>query len=227
MHYFLISILPHLTVGAVINYLICNNEKNRFYILLIGAFAGILPDIPKYFNNIFFHSIWSIPIISIILSIPSKKIIKDISLIRLFLGISMSALIGHIFIDYIGNGTVLFYPFTQEEFSLDLINGEEIILWVIILVGIILSIFNKHSRKIILISSIIAFIYIGVLGFSKYVTYQQLESIYKEDKPNQILVYRAGYPMHWYFIVRTDEKSVNGTSFLNHFNEEHVYYFGE
>ena len=180
----------HFSVGACITYLLLNKYNNSMpkviLILLTGGIAGITPDITKFFGDLYGHSLFLVPILGLVIMLITRKLFLEISVVKLWLVLSFSVL-SHIFIDFIGNGVALFYPFITKEYDFHIIQ-DELFLY-ILSVATIIAVFYRKGKLVILSSLLIVALYLGVLTYSKIQLQQTLKSEYIEDDITLLLVY--------------------------------------
>lgn len=202
----------HLSVGACITYLLLNKHYNskakRTLVLIIGGFAGISPDITKFIGDLYGHSLLSVPIFGLLIMLITRKLLLEISVIKLWIVLSFSVL-SHIFIDYIGNGVAILYPFVTKEYDFHIIQ-DELFLYILSIASII-AIFYRKGKLVILSSLIIVALYLGTLAYSKIQLYQTLKSKYEEDEITLLSVYPR-WDKRWEFMIRTDEQSIIGSA---------------
>jgi membrane-bound metal-dependent hydrolase YbcI (DUF457 family) len=204
----------HFSLGACLAYFIINNDytlrKKRLIIYVIGGFSGISPDIPKYFGNILAHSILFVPFIGIMIGIIAKFLLRDISLKKLWLTVSISVL-SHIFIDYIGDGVAIFYPFVREETDFSIINSVDYFVLYPLLLALIAALFFRRGRLIVTISLSAVILYLSFLSFSKIQFEHALKNKYQDQNIRLLITYPTS-KFQWGFQVRTDKNWVNGYS---------------
>ncbi|MGD6831223.1 metal-dependent hydrolase [Sutcliffiella halmapala] len=211
MGYIVHSIL-HLSVGACITYVLLNKHYNsmakRSLVLFIGGFAGISPDITKFLGELYGHSLLSVPIIGLLIMLITRKLFLGISVIKLWIVLSFSVL-SHIFIDYIGNGVALLYPFVTKEYGFHIIH-DELFLYILSIASII-AIFYRKGKLVILSSLLIVALYLGILSYSKIQLHQTLKSKYQEHEITLLSIYPR-WDKRWEFMIRTDEQSIIGSA---------------
>jgi hypothetical protein len=212
---FLIHTLLHFLVGASLFYLICNKDfkskRNRIVLVLFGGVTGVLPDATKFFGDLFGHSILSVPLFGLVLTIVFRVFLKDVSFKKAWFAFSITVLFGHLFIDYIGNGIAVLYPFIQKEFDFHIVKSDDNMIIFTLLVAIIVGMFYKKGRWIILSGILVVSLYLGVLAFSKIQLEQALRNKYQDDNITLLLTYPR-FDNQWGFMVRTDKVWVNGYS---------------
>jgi hypothetical protein len=209
---YIIHGILHLSVGACITYVLLNKDYNsvakRISILIIGGLAGISPDITKVFGDLYGHSLFLVPIFGLIIMLIIRKLFLEISVFKLWVILSISVL-SHIFIDYLGNGVTLFYPFVTKEYDFHIIQ-DDLFLYILSITAII-AIFNRKGKLVILSSLLVVALYLGILTYSKIQLQQTLKSKYEEDEITLLLVYPR-WDNRWEFMIRTNEQSIIGSA---------------
>lgn len=202
----------HFSVGACITYVLLykyyNSMAKVILILFIGGIAGITPDITKFFGDLYGHSLFLVLLLGLIIMLITRKLFLDIPVVKLWLVLSFSVL-SHVFIDYIGNGVALFYPFITKEYDFHIIQ-DDLFLY-ILSIATIIAIFYRKGKLVILSSLLIVALYLGGLTYSKIQLQQTLKSKYKEDDITLLLVYPR-WDYRWEFIIRTNKHSISGSS---------------
>ncbi|ENH95851.1 transmembrane protein [Gracilibacillus halophilus YIM-C55.5] len=119
----------------------------------------------------------------------SRLLIKDkTNNIFVWMKFLVIILVGHILIDFLGNGVRLvrfFYPFMKEAFLFHIINKFNVLFILFLLVSLFITLFNSKKRRWGSIFLLIIFIYFGALTASKL----QLEYSLQEKYNNEILLY--------------------------------------
>ena len=209
---FIIHGILHLSIAACITYIFLNKHHHsmtkRTLVLIIGGFAGIAPDITKFFGDLYGHSLFLVPILGLIIMLIIRKLFIEISVVKLWITLSFSAL-SHIFIDYIGNGVALFYPFLTKEYDFHIIE-DDIFLYILSITAIIAVIYRK-GKLVVLSSLLVVAIYLGVLTYSKIQLQQTIKSEYKEHDITLLLVYPR-WDYGWEFMIRTNDHSIIGSA---------------
>ncbi|MEQ6376353.1 hypothetical protein RZN25_05870 [Bacillaceae bacterium S4-13-56] len=186
--------------------------RRRGLILFFGGISAISPDVTKFFGDILGHSIWLAPVFGLLFSIGFRYFQKDISFFKSWGIFSLTVLVGHIFIDYIGNGVAFLYPIIHKEYSLSVITRtDEFILYTLLIV-VLIGLFYRKGKIIILTGIIIISLYLGGLTVSKFNLEQALKKQYEDDDINLLLSYRSHNFLEWNFMVRTDKIWVSGYS---------------
>ncbi|QAS51394.1 hypothetical protein [Halobacillus litoralis] len=121
------STLVHVLAGALIMNLFFENESlsqlQRRNIMLLGAAVVLVIDIPKLFGILLFHSLLFVPILALGIAFFIEKYMIT-SFQKLWWAFMTILSIAGIAVDFLGNGTHLFYPFMNENFSYTLIHQE-------------------------------------------------------------------------------------------------------
>ncbi|OIJ20712.1 hypothetical protein BKP45_08710 [Anaerobacillus alkalidiazotrophicus] len=214
MEYLLHTIL-HFLVGVSITYILFNKDflskKKRTILFLFGGLSAVSPDVTKFFGDLFGHSIISVPLFGLLFALSFRKLIKDFSFLKTWITFSTTVLIGHIFIDYIGNGVAFLYPFKKNEFDFHIISSIDLIIIITLLLSVIICFFNRKGKTVILIGTIIICSYFSILSISKVQLERTLKSKYDVQEVTLLLTYPSKFGW-WAFQIRTDEVWVNGYS---------------
>lgn len=209
---YIIHEILHFSVGACITYVLLNiygNSRTKIiWLLLIGGIAGITSDITKFFGNLYGHSLFLVLILGLVIMLITRKLFLEISVVKLWLVLSISVL-SHIFIDFIGNGVALFYPLITKEYDFYIIRDDLFLF--ILSIAILIAIFYRKGKLVILSSLLIVALYIGALTYSKIQLQQTLKSEYKEDDITLLMVYPRG-DYRWEFMIRTNKHSIIGST---------------
>ncbi|MBP3951780.1 metal-dependent hydrolase [Bacillus suaedae] len=214
---YLLHTALHFLVGVSISYLLFNKDflskKKRSIVFLFGGVSAVSPDVTKFFGDLFGHSIFSVPLFGLLFTIIFRIFIKDFSFVKTWFIFSITVLIGHIFIDYIGNGVAFLFPFVKSEFDFHIIASVDFIITTTLLISVIIGFLNKKGKAIILMGTIIICLYFGFLSISKVQLEHTLKSKYDANKIELLLTYPSfGKMGSWDFQVRTKEVWVNGYS---------------
>ncbi|WP_202081290.1 metal-dependent hydrolase [Caldalkalibacillus salinus] len=214
---YLIHTILHFLVGVSMSYILFNKDvlskKKRSIMFLFGGAAAVSPDITKFFGDLFGHAIFSVPLFGLLFTVAFRIFIKDFSFVKTFITFSITVLMGHIFIDYIGNGVAFLFPFVKREFDFHIIASVDFVMIITLLISVIIGLFHHKGRVMILTGSILICLYLGLLSTSKVQLEHTLKNKYGAEEVQLLLT----YPSHsqwgrWNFQVRTDEVWVNGYS---------------
>jgi hypothetical protein len=149
----ILATLPHILVSSIITILTLEKDndsfKKKIFILLFSSLVVISPDILKIMSILSSHSLWLVPILGFILSFIYVQLNNENKLNKVWLIFSLIILFGHIFIDFIGNGAELFYPFIKDEFEYTIINKIDLLFIAILMTSFILLFFYK--KKLLLL----------------------------------------------------------------------------
>ncbi|QUW23621.1 metal-dependent hydrolase [Sporosarcina sp. Marseille-Q4063] len=211
-----IHTLLHFVVGGSIIYLLCNKDfeskMKRCVLILFGGLAGISPDFTKYFGDILGHSVLSAPVFGLLFGIGYFAMQKEISFMKAWFMFTLTVLIGHLFIDYIGNGVALFYPMIQKEFGFSIVGSNDSFILFTLLITIIIGIFYRKGKLVVLTGILVVSLYLGGLSFSKIQLQQTLEKQYENDNINLLLTFPSHRFLNWEFMVKTDKSNISGYS---------------
>jgi hypothetical protein len=214
---YVIHSLLHFLIGASVTYLLFNNDtfpkKKRFVILMFGGIASIAPDITKFFGDLFGHSVFALPILGGVIARVFYFFIKEFSFIKSWVIFTATILLGHTFIDFVGNGIALFYPIMEKEFGFHIVRSIDFFIVITLLCTIIMGIVFKKTKTIFKAGIVIFALYLSILTISKIQFEQQLHNQYAKDKIELLLVYPSYSEWGWWqFRLRTENVWINGKS---------------
>ncbi|MEH7239483.1 metal-dependent hydrolase [Bacillus sp. JJ1562] len=206
----------HFLVGASLAYILVVKDIGRIgkrtLILFFGGITAISPDITKLFGDILGHSIWLVTVFGLVFALVFHFLQKDVSFFKSWGIFSLIVLVGHIFIDYIGNGVAFLYPITHKEYSLSIITRtDEFVLYTLLFV-VLIGLFYRKGKMIILTGMIIISLYLCGLTVSKFHLENTLKTQYEGEDINLLLSFRSRNFLEWNFMVRTDKVWVSGYS---------------
>jgi hypothetical protein len=212
---YIIHEIIHFLIGSGLAYLICSKETtsklNRGLVMFFGGAAASSPDITKFFGDLLGHSIWFGLLFGLVFAFIFRFFIKEISFKKSWFTFSLCVILGHIFIDYLGNGVALFYPFIEEDFDFSIIKRVDNLILYTLLLTVITGFFFRKGKIIILSGLLIVSLYFGILSFSKIQLQQALKDKYKDEHITLLLIYPR-LDNQWEFQVRTKKVSVIGYS---------------
>ncbi|WP_158738752.1 metal-dependent hydrolase [Alteribacillus sp. YIM 98480] len=213
---YIIHTLLHFLVGASISFILINEDdrtkSKRFVIMFFGGAAAISPDVTKFFGDLLGHSIWFVFVFGLLFAILFRWLTKDISFKKLWSIFSLTVFVGHILIDYIGNGVAFLYPFAKEEFEFHIVHSMDAVIIFVLLFALSVGIFNSKGKRFILTGVLVVTLYLAGLVVSKIQLEQALENQYQRENINILLTYPGESPLQWSFQVRTDEVWYSGYS---------------
>ncbi|MYL34287.1 hypothetical protein GLW05_11830 [Pontibacillus yanchengensis] len=213
----LVHVLLHFLVGASISYLLFNKDfvsiSKRLTVYLFGGIVAVSPDIPKFFGYLFGHSIFYVLLMGLCFTPVFRIVNKDFSFWKTWIIFSITVLIGHIYIDYIGNGIALLFPIVKKDFNFHIIPSLDLMIITTLFTTLIIGLFHNKSKGIILLGALIISLYFCLLTASKI----QLEHTLREKFNNYEIELLLTYPNsndfgEWSFQVRTNEFWVRGSS---------------
>lgn len=213
---YLIHEVFHFLVGGSLVYILSIKHGEtigrRALILFFGGISAISPDVTKFFGDLLGHSIWLVPVFGLLFSIGFQFFQKDISFFKSWGVFSLSVLVGHIFIDYIGNGVAFLYPVTTKEYSFSIITRTDEFVLYTLLVVVLIGLLYRKGKMIILTGIIIISLYLGGLTVSKFQLEQALREQFGEEGINLLETFRSHDFFEWNFMVRSDKVWVRGYS---------------
>ncbi|PZD93179.1 hypothetical protein DNH61_24340 [Paenibacillus sambharensis] len=159
------ELLSHAAVGAIASTAFYAKKsatrKEYIQIMLSGSIIGVSPDLTKYFGDLYGHSLIMLPLAGVIFGLPLKAWKWGFSFSYLWITSAVILLLSHLLLDYAHNGIALLYPFSQEEYKLDLIHRGDPFIWftcILVLCFVLLFRLSKLSRlTIIFISTFVLF----------------------------------------------------------------------
>ncbi|WP_336773356.1 metal-dependent hydrolase [Paenibacillus sp. MMO-58] len=209
--------LIHAAAGASTAYLISRAFKDsigrRSLLLLFGAIAGLAPDFTKFFGDLLFHSVFLVPLIGWILAYVYSVFQKELSFKRIWLMFMISAGT-HLLIDYIGNGVALFYPIIDHEYEFSVIDRDDPFVLFPMLLSVIIGLWFRKGRYLVLAGVLTSIVYIGTLTYSKLDLEHSLKERYKQDHMEFLLTYPDPSSRRWRFMLRTESAAVFGRASL-------------
>lgn len=212
---FIIHALLHFAVGASIVYLICNKDfestRQRSVLIVFGGLAGVSPDGTKFFGDQAGHSIWLAPVFGLLFAIGFCALQKKaVTFKKAWLTFSVSVL-SHLFIDFIGNGVALLFPFTQKEFEFSIVRSNDAFVLYTLLIALIISMFYRKGKVVVFAGLLAVSLYLGGLSFSKIQLQQALEEQYQSDKIDLLVTFPRN-DSQWGFQIRTADAIISGYS---------------
>lgn len=188
-------------------------------ITMLGLLIGITPDVTKFFGDIFFHSIFAIPIIGFIYTVLTRMILKT-SFLKSFLKISLVVFLSHHMIDLLGNGISLFFPIHTVEQELDVIpQSLEILIIILFVIGLILY-YLKMSFRI----SVLPLLAVSIILFIQIVSSSVIQTKLKSEyDPETITMTPHNTILNWSIDVRLEDGTIiKGEAQLFHYNIEYI-----
>jgi hypothetical protein len=213
----LLHSLIHLAAGASTAYVLSRKVPasilKRCWLLLIGALAGLFPDFTKFFGDIFFHSVFLMPVAGLICAFVYRIFRKDISFKQQWLIFSI-CVCTHLFIDYIGNGVAFLYPIIEHEYELSIVQRDDVIILCPLMLALIIGIWFRNGKRMVWAGVIISVLYIGALAGFKMKLENALEQRYKMEHVQSLTTYPNEFRREWRFMLTTDQTAVFGRSNL-------------
>ncbi|MFD1020614.1 metal-dependent hydrolase [Thalassobacillus hwangdonensis] len=215
MYGYLLHTLLHFLAGACISYLTLvksdDLRRKQLILLAVGGVVALLPDITKFFGDILGHSIFAAPFFGWLAAWLYRKYDKTIPYKKLWLIFTFIVIIGHLFIDYIGNGLALFFPFVRSEFDFHIIPSIDFFSLTILLIMFPLTFYFKKGKAIFITGLATIDLYLIILSVSKV----QLEhELHQEYEGIELL---ETYPSssdfgEWNFLLKTNVEWIRGSS---------------
>lgn len=202
----IIHTFMHIIIGAYLYTLFFTptNNRDKIIIILSGGIIGIIPDVTKFFGDLWLHSIITLPLIGLIFALLLYSLLR-INLIK-GLWISMlTAFMSHHLIDYLGNGVNLLYPITSAEIELDVIpESMEAIIIFVLLLGFILYL-SKLSFTYYIMPLIVIIMLLTIQITSSLTIQHKLDT---KLHPATITMTPENQLLHWQFDVRLADTTI-------------------
>lgn len=203
----ILHLLLHLLAGAAtLSWFIDGRTVGkRIWIILIGACLGITPDVTKLFGDVYLHSMLFAPFIGLFYGF----ILWMWPRTRFFYAVfasTMTVIIGHLLVDFLGNGDALFYPIIVREQVFSILSPVENLITLFLLVSLVVSFLFTSNRKPMTITLLPVLILLIALASSHGAIRYQLYAEYKDKHPD-ITVF-SSQPFHWKFYVRLEDHRI-------------------
>ncbi|MGP4076632.1 hypothetical protein [Halobacillus sp. K22] len=185
--------------------------KQRALIMSLG-FIVLVPDIPKFFGTTAFHSLISLPFLSLFLAFLIQKCTKTSYWYAL--GATFTTFMGGaLLIDWIGNGSRLFSPLSYKNYSFTLLKHEMLL---ILLMAAVLVIVLKTGNKLILTLGLLtALSFLSLKAYGKLEVQSYLRNQVQAAPIELINVKPHGLWGHeWEFVVMAHDNKIRGTASL-------------
>lgn len=211
----LFASLPHIFIGATLASLIMIKGKvsikKKLLIFAICTIAVLSPDVLKVSSVLYSHAIWLAPLLGAFFTVLHEFLIKSEKPLMTWVKMTVIILVGHLFIDFIGNGARLLYPFHKEEYIFSIISKLDFIFILFLAISFLLVFFHPKKNIVATVCLIAIAVYFSSLTYSKL----QLEYTLKEKYNNEDIALLITYPndsLHWGYQVRTENLIVTGES---------------
>lgn len=207
------DIFHHASIGVLLAILF--STKRRVWLYgAIGCAAALIPDVFKVLmNNLYFHSLLVAPFLSLLCAGILKLFIKEESFIRIWAAFFASLVFGHILLDVLDDGNVLFYPFLEHEYGYFLISKTSHMIWAIALTALVIGVLLKKVR-LLAGAGVIAVILFVVFQFTaKAVVTDALNERYRIPQSSLIVYPSSDWPWEpsaWSYYVRSNLFMVSG-----------------
>ncbi|GAB6087127.1 metal-dependent hydrolase [Alkaliphilus crotonatoxidans] len=226
------DIITHATAGICITYMVAGYKRNSLTIkeksvlLVSGAFAAITPDITKYFGDLLGHSLLIAPIIVLPIAYLSNLLLKEFRFRILWLSYLLSVVFGHILLDFLHNGVALIYPITQSELSYHIINTFELWILMPLMFSVLSILLFKKPYKIVASLIAVLVLFLGVKSFYRAGLINQLNTLYADDKPREIIL-QVSKSLRWPYMIRSNYFFIDGVASVNNITEENRLFLSE
>ncbi|SDO72580.1 hypothetical protein [Halobacillus aidingensis] len=211
----ILSSLPHIFIGALIASIIMVNDngsfQNKIRTFVFCSVVVMSPDVLKVLGVLSSHALWLCPVLGMFFSITYVYITKGVNFFIYWIKLSTIILIGHLFIDFIGNGARLLYPFVKEEFIFSIVSKLDFIFIMFLALFMVVVLITPKKKGTAFVCLMIILMYFSSLTVSKI----QLEYSLKEKYKSEDIVLLLSYPnesFHWSYQVRTTNMIVTGRS---------------
>jgi membrane-bound metal-dependent hydrolase YbcI (DUF457 family) len=198
-------VITHLLAGCFIaSFVLMHKEisfKEKFIVLAGSAFFGIFPDLfgPRD-TSPWSHSVIVMGMVMIPFVFLIKLFLRQYSYLNLYLCFTGSVM-AHIFIDYLGHGVHLVYPFSKQAFTLPLLYLGDPTVGVPMLLGVIIFLLPKVFKRKLVLNTSFALVIVLYLGLKFAVLVQMEQSVPQKFTLTQ----KAGikvYPLEEYQVTR-------------------------
>ncbi|WP_345240569.1 metal-dependent hydrolase [Pontibacillus salipaludis] len=199
----------HVLFGIVLTILLFK-QKRSTKIIMAGAGVAIFPDIPKFFGETAGHSLLLAPLIGIGMALIVLGYGKSFWYVSL--KFTAVVLIGHIAIDYLGNGVQLLAPFSQKEFEFHIIRSLDLPLLALLCLTVLGSFWRK---RVATIGFILILVYFTTFSWSKLQLEASLQEKYEGETIEELETFPADHPWQWFtwqILIETKEGYVRGSS---------------
>lgn len=202
----------HLITGAAILLLLLNKRLSTFkhYIMAgtLGAFISITPDITKFFGDIYLHSLITVPFVGAAFAWVIQKTLH-VRWMTAWVSAIAALFIGHLMIDFLGNGVNLLYPFVHEEQNFSILNEmNELIISILFGIAVVSIVIWKKKPPAATIAVMLVILFVTALSISNGTINAILHKRYAAEHPEYITVYPANVPFHWNYYVRIDNLTI-------------------
>ncbi|RWZ60606.1 hypothetical protein EQV77_04740 [Halobacillus fulvus] len=211
----MLSSLSHIFIGALIASIIMVNDNGSFQNkIMTFVFCGVVvmsPDVLKVLGVLSSHALWLCPVLGMFFSITYVYFTKGKNFFICWIKLSTIIFIGHLFIDFIGNGARLLYPFVKEEFIFSIVSKLDFIFIMFLALFMVLILITPKKKGTAFVCLMTILMYFSSLTVSKI----QLEYSLKEKYKNEDIISQISYPnesFHWGYQVRTTNMIVTGGS---------------
>ncbi|UQZ36681.1 hypothetical protein C2I18_25995 [Paenibacillus sp. PK3_47] len=148
--------------------------KDKLMILGLSAFFGIFPDLlgtrdtSPWSHSLIVMGIVMVPVVYLL-----RFFLQKYSYPMLYVCFAGSVM-AHIFVDYLGHGVHLIYPFSRQAYTLPLIYLGDPTVWVPMLLGVVIFILPVVFKRKLIMNTLFAVFIVIYLGL-KLATVAQIE----------------------------------------------------
>ncbi|TFD94427.1 hypothetical protein [Jeotgalibacillus sp. R-1-5s-1] len=211
----ILGTIPHLLMAILITIPFIKNKKGTL-IKIIMTFAlscavVLTPDILKFFGLLAGHSLFFFPVIVGLYSICYQIAIGQMESKSVMVMFSFILIIGHIMLDFFGNGAHLFYPFSEEDLNFSIIDKFDLTLIVYLLILTTVVIKFNLNRQILFVGLLLLVIFSGLSAVSKLQLEKQLSKEYNDEEVELLITYPEN-AVTWNYQVRTPNRIIVGTA---------------
>lgn len=173
------------------------------------------------------HSLLFSPLVVIWIALLGKLLLRKAPFLRLWGVSTVSAIVGHLFLDYMGHDIPLIYPLSDKPFIMEALTLGDPWVWFPLAAGLLLSICLKYRTKLPVVMSILfVLLYCTYKIIVKSVIYQDVEERYPIGEKSYINVAPDTY-FEYSFDPRAWLKFRFGTVSSHHFQGGNAGYLGE
>lgn len=216
--------LSHCLLGGSIALFFLYQQRwnSRLIVFLLGALAGITPDLFGARDlTPWSHSIIFAPLLVFWIVIIGRVTLKQIDKWKLWIVLSISLILGHLFYDYLGHDVPLLYPFSNKSYALVSLTLGDPWLLLPLLISIVICIFLNYKSKLpITIAMLLLSAYLSLHIISKEIIEHKVRTQYAIQ--DQIIIVEPddhyGYeinPLEWLnfrYEVLSKHFTIGGTS---------------
>jgi inner membrane protein len=209
------DLLHHALTGALLAMLFSTPRKFGLYFML-GAVAALLPDAPKeLLDSPLFHSLVAAPFIAAFGAGILKLLFKKEPYFRLFGAFLAAVVFGHQLLDWLDNGSEIFFPLVKDELEYSLISKATPIVWLAALAAIAAGLAFKRIRLCAAAGVVAILLFIGFQFASKAMVTAALAERYPFPRDTETVFPIGEWPWEqvtWSYILKSEFFMASGYS---------------